>query len=62
MTISRREWVAGLAATAWAKEGYKPVLGVQTYVWSQHLSRQKKSVADNLDEIVAPRPGTGISS
>jgi inosose dehydratase len=52
MTISRRDILAGLAATAWAKPRYAPVLGIQTYVWSQHMARQKKTVAAELEEII----------
>jgi inosose dehydratase len=53
MTISRRELLAGLAAAAaQAKPGYAPTLAIQTYVWSQHLGRQKKKVADNIGEII----------
>jgi sugar phosphate isomerase/epimerase len=52
MMISRREMIAGIAGAAWAKAGYAPVLAVQTYVWSQHFARQKKTVAEGLDEII----------
>jgi sugar phosphate isomerase/epimerase len=55
--MTRREWIAGLttcaAATSAEKGGYAPVLAVQAYVWQQQLGREKRSLADGVDEIFA---------
>ena len=56
VSVSRRELLAGIAglpAVLAAKSAYKPKLSVQTYVWTQVLSEQKRTLADGLEEIFA---------
>ena len=47
--ITRRAFLA--TAPLLAKGAYKPSIAVAVYVWTQQLSRQKKSLADGLEEI-----------
>ena len=43
----------GAAAPLWAAPRYRPVLAVQTYVWSQHFARQMQAARDHLEEIIS---------
>lgn len=55
-SVSRRELLAGatgIPAVLAAKPAYKPALSVQTYVWTQVLDSQKRSLSDGLEEIFA---------
>lgn len=59
---SRREVLAALAgapAVAIARASYKPSLAVQTYVWTQVLRGQKRTLAEGVDEVVGSSKRAG---
>jgi len=47
---TRRSFLAGAALAA---RGYRPELGAQVYVWTQHVAQQKRQLPDTLEEMVA---------
>lgn len=54
MTFTRRQWLASAAALpAAARPAYKPQLAVQFYVWTQQFRREKKTVAQGMEEAFA---------
>jgi sugar phosphate isomerase/epimerase len=58
--ITRREWIAGLAALpAMARGKYEPKLAAQVYVWTQVFDKEKKSLADGARELVAASSAAG---
>ncbi len=54
MNYTRRQWLASAAALpALAAKPYRPLLGVQLYVFQQQFNREKKTVAEGMDEAFA---------
>ena len=53
MRCSRRQWLASAAALpALAAKQYNPLLGVQLYVWQQQFARDKKTLAQGVEEAL----------
>lgn len=55
----RRDFLASLAAAARPSSGYRAIAGAQVYVWTQHFARQKKPLAEGLDQIFADTAAAG---
>lgn len=53
MTLTRRQWLASAAALPLAAKPYRPLLAVQLYVFQQQFNREKKSVAEGMEEAFA---------
>ncbi len=63
MGHTRRAFVAGLAGSAAsvaAGPRYAPILTAQMYVWEQHFSQRKQTLADGLDEALAATRRAGF--
>ncbi|MBI3683012.1 MAG: TIM barrel protein [Acidobacteria bacterium] len=60
----RRTFAAGVAGgfAAGAKTQYAPTIAAQAYVWTQSLSRQKKPLAEGLEEIFGALARAGYHS
>ncbi len=63
-SVSRRQWLAGVAASArlGAQGGYQPGLAAQVYVWTQYLRKENKSLADGLESILAGTKAAGYDN
>jgi inosose dehydratase len=62
MICSRRQWLASAAALpAFAAKQYKPLLGVQLYVWQQQFGREKKTIAEGVAEAIPAVARAGYS-
>ena len=54
MTCTRRQWLASAAALPPPLgRRYKPQLAVQFYVWQQQFRREKKTIAQGVEEAFA---------
>lgn len=47
--MKRRDFLAVMAAAP--KSAYRPTLAGQAYVWTQYLAKERRSLAEGLDEI-----------
>jgi len=63
MPSTRREFLVGstAAAAGVAAPAYKPILGVQAYVWTQQFAREKRPVVEGLGEMVAGCKAAGFT-
>ena len=62
--MTRRQLLSTLAlpVTLSGAKPYKPVLAVQGYVWQQALAREKRSVADGVDDVLASFATAGYNT
>jgi sugar phosphate isomerase/epimerase len=62
--LTRREWLAGLAAAPAfaAHPTYAPKVAAQVYVWTQVFDKQKKPLAQGAREIVSTSKTAGYRS
>src|SRR5574340_606118 len=52
MNITRRQWLVSTAALAAnAAPRYRPQIAVAVYVWTQQFSREKKTLAQGIEEM-----------
>jgi inosose dehydratase len=58
---TRREFLAGMAATAAAaaKSGYEPKLMLQPYVWTQQFRSEKVALLDGLEKLFSASQRAG---
>jgi inosose dehydratase len=64
MQITRRQWlssVAALPSLAVAKPAYRPRIGVALYVWTQQFAREKKTLAQGMEEAFPAIARAGYS-
>ena len=52
--------IAGAAGLEAAGQGYRPVLAVQTYVWTQKLDGENKTLAEGIEEVFAGSRSAGF--
>jgi sugar phosphate isomerase/epimerase len=64
MTYTRRDLLAGLAASPLALAGapYKPKLATQTVIWAQQFGQRKIATVDGLEEAFASTQKAGYHS
>ena len=62
--VTRREVLAGaLGVKALAGQpAYAPTLAAQVYVWTQHFRRQKKALADGIEDVIAGTRAAGFEN
>ena len=55
MNSTRREWLwGGLAAGALSgAPAYRPQLAVQVFVWTQYLQKEKRTLAEGVEDIIS---------
>jgi inosose dehydratase len=54
--------LAAAAPAVPAARPYKPVIAAAVYVWTQQLNRQKRTLADGLEEIFTGTAGAGYKT
>ena len=64
MRIERRDFLAGvIGAKALAGDsGYAPILAAQAYVWTQVLRKQKRTLAEGVEDVIAGTRAAGFEN
>lgn len=64
MSVSRREWLAGVLAAGrlTGQTGAGPGLAAQVYVWTQYLRKENRTLGDGLEDIFAGTRAAGYDN
>ena len=63
MAMTRRGLLLSAAAAGLqAAAGYQAKVAVQTYVWTQYLNKQKRSLADGVEDVIAGCRAAGFEN
>jgi inosose dehydratase len=62
--MTRRDLLLATAATTGlrAASGYEARIAVQIYVWTQHLNKEKRSLADGVEDVIAGCRAAGFEN